>query len=210
MVSMESLTKLLERLKKDRFKAAAFGILILVIIGAAAFGVFGKGAKKADQPSDVKITEAVPQPLETFDDFGLKIDSLKISAPIIPEVDGLNEKIYYAALKKGVAQYKSSQTPDKAGNLFVFGHSSFFKGVEGNYKEVFKELNQLKNDDQIMVYHNKIPYLYKVTKSYETTDTDWTLLDPTPKNESDRTLTLMTCWPPGTTAKRWAVIATQI
>lgn len=210
MVSMESLTKLIERLKKDRFKAVAFSLLVLVAISAAAFGLFGKGIKKADQPADVKVTEDVPQPLETFDDFGLKIESLKISVPIIPEVDGLNEKIYYAALKKGVAQYKGSQTPDKTGNLFIFGHSSFFKGVEGNYKEVFKELNRLKVDDQIMVYHNKTPYLYKVTKSFETTDTDWTLLDPTPKVDSDKTLTLMTCWPPGTTTKRWGVVAIQI
>ena len=109
-----------------------------------------------------------------------------------------------------MAQYKGTVTPDKAGNLFVFGHSSFFKGVEGSYKEVFKELNQLKPDDKIIIYHNKIPYLYKITKSYETNDTDWILLDPTPKDNNDKTLTLMTCWPPGTTLKRWGVIATQI
>ena len=203
------LKELLIKLKKDRFKAAAFSILALVVIGAAAFGVY-KNRTKTNSPSEIKVAEDIPQPLATFEDFGLKIESLKISAPIIPEVDGFNEKIYYAALKNGVAQFKGSSTPDKAGNLFIFGHSAFFKGVEGNYKEVFKELNLLKADDKILVYYNKTPYLYKVIKSYETNDQDWTLLDPTPKDKDDKTLTLMTCWPPGTILRRWGVVATQI
>ena len=209
MVLKASIAKLFNRLKKDRFKTIALGILVLVIIGATVYWVYIKNNKVANK-SEIAVTEDVPQTLATFEEFGLKIDSLKISAPIVPDVDGLNEKIYYAALKKGVAQFKGSFTPDKPGNLFVFGHSSFFKGVEGKYKEVFKDLNQLKPDDKIMVYYNKTPYLYKVTKSYETDDTDWTLLDPTPKDAIDKTLTLMTCWPPGTITKRWGIVATQI
>lgn len=209
MYIKEQLVKIINRLKKDKFKTVAFSVLVLVVIGATVFGVY-KNRTKINVSTEIKVAEDIPQPLATFEDFGLKIESLKISAPIIPEVDGFNDKIYYGALKKGVAQFKGSSTPDKAGNLFVFGHSSFFKGVEGNYKEVFKELNLLKPDDKIIVYQNKIPYLYKVTKSYETNDQDWTLLDPTPDDKEDKTLTLMTCWPPGTISKRWGVIATQI
>ena len=69
----------------------------------------------------IGVTQEIPQPLPTFEDFGLTIEKLRISTPIIPAVDGTNEDIYYPALAKGVAQFKGSSNPDVAGNLFVFG-----------------------------------------------------------------------------------------
>jgi len=157
----------------------------------------------------IGVTQEIPQPLPTFEDFGLTIEKLRISTPIIPAVDGTNEDIYYPALAKGVAQFKGSSNPDVAGNLFVFGHSSYLAKAVGDYKEVLKELNLLKEGDELVVHYKKTPYRYKVTKSYETNDKDWSILSPS-KDIQEKTVTIMTCWPPGTIQNRWVVKATQI
>lgn len=201
-------------IKNKKLVIVATSLLALIIIGASV-GLVYRNNKKINKlgganPDTLVVKEAIPAPLETFEDFGLTVDKLKISAPIIPDVDGFNEKIYYGALKKGVAQFKGSVTPDKEGNLFIFGHSSYFKNLEGKYTEVFKTLNELKKDDTFTVYYQKKLYTYKVEKSYVTKDDDWSILDPTPKDTKDKTITLMTCWPPGTISKRWVVIGTQI
>lgn len=204
--------ELLAKLGRNKPVLAIIG---LALVTGASLGWYYNNNRSTPQKtgvdsSDLELIESIPQPLEKFEDFGLTIEKLKISAPIVPQVDGFNEKIYYGALKKGVGQFKDSSTPDKTGNLFIFGHSSWFPGVVGKYTEVFLQLNELKKDDEFIVYYQKTPYKYKVTKSYLTTDQDWTLIDPTPDNKDDKTVTLMTCWPPGTTAKRWGVVATQI
>lgn len=185
---------------------------ILVLVIGTSIGWNYTKKRYIDGGTGVKISlsEDIPQPLEKFEDFGITIEKLKISSPIIPEVDGLNENTYYGALKNGVAQFKGSSTPDKEGNIFIFGHSSFFKGVSGKYLEIFKQLNELKENDEFVIYYNKIPYRYKITKSYLTNDQDWSLVDPTPDDKKDKTATLMTCYPPGTVLKRWAIIANQL
>lgn len=188
-------------------------LLLVIVGGSVAWLVYRNNSKiitTSNPQSGINVVEDIPQPLEKFEDFGLTVDKLGISAPIIPNVDGFNEKIYYAALKKGVGQFKDSTTPDKAGNLFIFGHSSWISGVEGKYTEIFKKLNELQEGDEFIVYYQKTPYRYRVIKSYLTNEKDWTLLDPTPDKKDDKTITLMTCWPPGTTTKRWGVVATQI
>lgn len=186
-------------------------VLILIIGVSTALGMYS--SKRKTTPSTktqnaTAVAEAIPQPLPTFEDFGLTIEKLNVSAPIIPNVDGFNEKVYYAALAKGVAQFKGSVTPDQPGNLFIFGHSSFFEKAVGDYKEVFKNLDQLKENDEFLVYYHKTPYRYKVTKSFETNDKDWSIINQ--DNKTDKSVTLMTCWPPGTIAKRWVVQAKQI
>ena len=187
-------------------------ILLLGVSVAIILIINSRKTVRQTQPQptkEVSVSQEVPQPLPTFEDFGLTIDTLHISAPIIPDVDGNNEEIYYAALAKGVAQYKGSSVPSVAGNLFIFGHSSYFAKAIGDYKEVFKELNKLKEGDEFLVYFKKTPYRYRVTKSYETNDKDWSILSPS-KDVNEKTITLMTCWPPGTIKNRWVVKGTQI
>lgn len=194
-------------------KIATTLILLLgvgVVVAALVTNNRKLSLSSQSQPEkSVGVTQEIPQPLPTFEEFGLTIEKLRISAPIIPAVDGTNEDIYYPALAKGVAQFKGSANPDVAGNLFVFGHSSYFAKAVGNYKEVFKELNLLKEGDEFVVHYKKTPYRYKVTKSYETNDKDWSILSPS-KDSNEKTITIMTCWPPGTIQNRWVVRATQV
>lgn len=195
-------------------KIATTLILLLgvgVIVAALVTNSRKLSLSSRSQPSKttVGITQEIPQPLPTFEDFGITIEKLRISAPVIPDVDGSNEDIYYPALAKGVAQFKGSSNPDGAGNLFIFGHSSYFAKAVGDYKEVFKELNLLKEGDEFVIHYKKTPYRYKVTKSYETNDKDWSILAPS-KDSNEKTITIMTCWPPGTIQNRWVIRATQV
>jgi len=186
---------------------------VALVVGLVAAGIVTSIKPKHSQTtsqSSEESDEGIPQPLEKFEDYGLLIEKIGVSAPIIPNVDGLNEKIYYPALKKGVAQFKGSQNPDEKGNLFVFGHSSYMPGAVGTkFTEVFKRLYELKKGNEFVVYYKGTQYHYKVTKSFKTDDKDWSVMDPTPKNQDDKTVTLMTCWPPGSNVKRWVVTATQ-
>lgn len=65
--------------------------------------------------------------------------------PIIINTPGSNEKAYLKALQNGVAHYKGTLIPgSEAGNSFIFGHSSYYTNVAGQYKDVFENLNRSK------------------------------------------------------------------
>lgn len=189
--------KILQILK--RFKFAILAILLLIIVGA-----FGISQNKAALPTPVITTTTETQPQYTI--FHLIIPKLNISAPIIPDVDGNDKDAYFKALESGVAHYKGTAKPGDGGNIFIFGHSSFYWWKKGDYKEIFKPLGDLKKGDEIIVWREGKEYKYKVTETKLVPPTEVSVLNPT-KTEQ---VTLMTCWPPGTTEKRLIVIAKPI
>lgn len=137
-------------------------------------------------------------------DFGLVIERLKVNAPIAPQVDGTNESAYLAAVEKGVAHYQGTALPNAVGNVFIFGHSSYWKWRPGEYKTVFKELDQLQINDPIVVWYKNQQYEYKVIEKKIVAADDTSILSQETK---EKLLTLMTCWPPGTVEKRYIVKA---
>ncbi len=137
------------------------------------------------------------------------ISKLGLTVPIIREVSDSDEAAYLAALEHGVASLAGSATPDQPGNGFIFGHSSYFRDRPGDYKEVFKTLDQLVTGDRITVRFDSATYEYEAVETKIVTDTDWSIAAPS-VDGAERTLTLMTCWPPGSLAKRLAVIAKQV
>jgi LPXTG-site transpeptidase (sortase) family protein len=143
-------------------------------------------------------------------EFGLEIAKLDIWAPIIPDVDGYDKDVYLKKIENGVAQFEGTKNPDKPGNLFIFGHSKYYKEKPGDYKEVFKTLNRLVQGDRFNIYYKGKKYGYEVTDSKRVSKTDWSIMDPTPGIKDDKTVTIMTCWPPGALDARWVVFATQI
>ncbi|KKP88389.1 MAG: sortase family protein [Berkelbacteria bacterium GW2011_GWA2_35_9] len=190
-------------------KVALFALSIILIIGLAYLVLQNKPTSQSSK-KDLALIENIPQPLEKFEDFGLVIEKINQSAPIIPDIDILDQNVYLKAIEKGVALSKDSKNPKEFGNLFIFGHSDYLYTAPGDYKEVFKELDQLKKGDQFKIYFEKVPYTYEVFDSKVVDSKDFSVLDPTPKIEDDKTVTIMTCHPPGTTTNRWVVFAKQI
>ncbi len=154
---------------------------------------------------------SLPEPVE-IKEFGLEIEKISIRVPIIADVDGANEPVYQKITSQlGVAHLKGSQKPDQLGNMYIFGHSSYFKNFPGKpeLKEIFKSIDKLDKGDRFIVYYKNVAYQYEVFGKKVVASDDFSVLDPTPKDPKDKTITLQTSWPPGTLVKRYIVFARQ-
>ncbi len=136
--------------------------------------------------------------------WSIEINKLNISAPVILNVDAKNEDEYYKALEGGVAHMKNTALPEK-GNTVIFGHSSYYLWKPGEYKKVFEKLNDLENGDQIILKNKDQEIKYEVTKKEIVSPTKVEVADPTEESQ----LTLITCWPIGSTKERLIVVANQ-
>lgn len=136
--------------------------------------------------------------------FGIVIPKIGANAPIVPNVDAGNPKVYLPQLQHGVAHAAGTVFPGVAGNIFLFAHSTDSFWNVGRYNAIFYLLKEMENGDEIDIYYQGVRYLYRVVNKL--------VVDPSqigfltlPTNYEQ--LTLQTCWPPGTTFKRMIVIA---
>ncbi len=147
-----------------------------------------------------------PKTIKPVDkEFGIVIPKIGANAKIIENVDPFNSKEYQWALTKGVAHASGSAFPGHVGNTFLFAHSSVDWYIANQYNSVFYLLHKLEKGDKIEAYYKKSKYVYEVTekKFVEASDVSYLYKG----NKDTSTLTLMTCWPPGTTYKRLIVQA---
>lgn len=148
-------------------------------------------------------THAIPKTIVPVDqDFGIVIPKLGANAHVIANVNPYDSRAYEYALTKGVAHAKGTSMPGDMGNMFLFAHSSENFYVAMQYNSVFYLINKLENGDEIDVYWRKTKYVYAVTgKKFVGANAVSYLTSSgvTP------TLTLMTCWPPGTNSTRLLV-----
>lgn len=137
-------------------------------------------------------------------DFGIVIPKIGANSKIIPNVDPYNSYIYQQALTKGVAQAKGTSNPSTNGNMFLFSHSSVNLLEAGRYNSIFYLLSKLEKDDEIYIYYKGTKYKYEVSEKKIVDAKNVSYLSG---KSNEQILTLMTCWPAGTTYKRLVVIA---
>lgn len=183
----------------------AFGSLLIISSLLLFFYIFAPVAK-------VEINYALNKPknleIKPIDkEFGIVIPKIGANAKIVPQVDPYNANIYQMALTKGVAQARGTAMPSEIGNMFLFSHSSANILEAARYNSVFYLLSKLKKDDEVDIYYKQQKYKYKISEIKLVDAKDVSYLNP--KSEV-KTLTLMTCWPPGTTYKRLLVIAREV
>lgn len=136
--------------------------------------------------------------------FGIVIPKLGANAHVVPHVDPYDSAVYQQALARGVAHAKGTGTPDQPGNVFLFSHSSVDFYLATRYNAVFYLLNKLEIGDTVDIYYNFDRYTYTVdSKNIVAADATSYLT----KQTSEKMLTLMTCWPPGTSLKRLMLTA---
>lgn len=114
------------------------------------------------------------------------------------------ENIFMQELEKGVVRYPGSALPGEQGNSFIFGHSSNYPWMKGNYNDIFALLDDLEYGDEIIVYYNQKKFVYVIREKKVVAPGDVKALDRDPATKE---LSLMTCWPVGTTLKRMLVFA---
>jgi LPXTG-site transpeptidase (sortase) family protein len=136
----------------------------------------------------------------------LIIPKINIQAPIIFNVDAGNSAEYLSALERGVAHFAGTALPgDSYGNIFIFGHSSYYRNKPGDFKEIFKDLEKLEIGNKIIIKDKTEDkeYKYKVLEK-KIVESNFTEAF---NQEGKYKLTLMTCWPVGTNRKRLLITA---
>lgn len=142
-------------------------------------------------------------------DFAIIIPGIAAVAPVIPNVDPSDPKKYLPVLKRGVAHAAGTALPDdEGGNVFLFAHSTDTFYNVSTYNAVFYLIGKLKPGDEIDIFYRGRQYTYEVydKKVVEPTDSQYfgILL------RDKKTITLQTCYPPGTTLKRLVVLAKEV
>jgi LPXTG-site transpeptidase (sortase) family protein len=180
----------------------AVGLSLIAVALVLFTYIFAPVAKVEINYAINKSNSSETKPVEK--DFGIVIPKINASAKIIPQVDPYNSNVYQLALSRGVAQAKGSTFPDQIGNMFLFSHSSANLLDATRYNSVFFLLSKLKKNDKIDIYYKEIKYEYRVKEIKIIGAKEVSYLSSISKT---KTLTLMTCWPPGTTLKRLLIIA---
>lgn len=137
-------------------------------------------------------------------DYAIVIPKIGAVAPVVQDVDPLDSAIYQFALTKGVAHAKGTANPGQNGNIFLFAHSSADLFTASKYNSIFYLVHHLNQGDRLKIWYRGEEYHYQVvTKEFVNSNATKYLT----QKSSSEVLTLMTCWPPGTTYKRLIIVA---
>lgn len=152
--------------------------------------------------SDVSFNQEPPDRM-----FSLVIPKIRASSLVIADVDSQNEEVFLKTLKKGVAHAKGTAHPGESGNTYLFAHSTDAFYNIGKYNAIFYLIGKLEKGDEIYIYYNNIKFTYRVFDKRVVNPDDVAYLG---RLSDKNTLTLQTCYPPGTTFKRLLVLAEEI
>lgn len=144
-------------------------------------------------PDNLTLSKKTSLPIQ----YSLAIPKLKINHALV-RTDNQD-------LKKSLIQYPNTAPPGQLGNTVVFGHSvlpQFFDAQ--NYYTIFSTLYTLSLADPIYVTYDGVTYTYRVEEIFEVLPTDLSVLE---QRFDQRTITLITCTPPGTYLKRLIIKA---
>lgn len=137
-------------------------------------------------------------------DFSIVIPKIGAIAPIIDNVDPSNPNQYLPALRKGVAHAAGTKYPGEVGNTYLFAHSTNTFYNVSRFNAVFYLIGKLDAGDEIDIFYKGQRLIYKV---YAKKIVDANASQYLGTVETGSTLTLQTCYPPGTTLKRLIVLA---
>lgn len=140
-------------------------------------------------------------------DFGIVIPKIGANSKVIKDVDPFNPAVYQKALSYGVAHAKRTSLPGMGGNMFLFSHSSSDFLTARRYNSIFYLLSKLNPNDRIDIYFEQNKYAYSVFSKKIVEADDLSYLA---SNSRQDILTLMTCWPPGTSLRRLIVQAKRL
>lgn len=143
-------------------------------------------------------------PTKVCDNY-IYIPKIRVAAPIV-NPPSTKEAVINDFLLKGVVRYPGTAEPGQKGNVFLTGHSSYYWWAKSEYKTVFTLVPEMRLMDEIIIYYNGTRYTYKVSEIREVSPQTTEVLRPT----SEPVVTLSTCVPIGSTARRKIVRAKQI
>lgn len=150
----------------------------------------------------------VLQATEQTKGFSITIPKIKAQAPIITEVDPLDQNIYTTALEKGVAHAKGSAQPGENGTTFLFAHTAGLPWQLTRVNTVFFQLSEVETQDTIIITKDGEEKAYYVWNKKEVwPDEVAYLVNAVKGNGSQNQLIIQTCTPVGTSFKRLLIFA---
>jgi LPXTG-site transpeptidase (sortase) family protein len=138
-------------------------------------------------------------------DNSISIPILNLSAPVSWRINNTSKEVS-SSLEKGVIQVNGTALPGEKGNVYITGHSSNYVWTTGDYKSIFSVISRLAAGDLVYINYGGTTYIYKVYDQKIVAKDDLSIMQKT----SDSKLSLVTCWPLGTSLKRMVVLANQI
>lgn len=135
------------------------------------------------------------------------IPKINVEAPVVYDVQSIEEQAVQEGLERGVVHYATTPNPGEKGNSVIFGHSSSNILNKGKYKFAFLLLKSLENEDTFIIQKDGKRYVYKIYNKFVTNPQDLSVLNAT---DRPATMTLITCDPPGTSTNRLIIQAEQI
>lgn len=195
------------KIKAKKFpKILIFAGLAFILSGIAIFSLTFAPAITQEIRYTVTRPDPKPKTITPIDtDFGIVVPKIGANAKVVANVDPNNEKEYQWALTKGVAHAKGTVFPGQFGNVFIFAHSAGNFYEANQFNAVFYLLDKMEKGDDIFLFYHGEKFQYQVT---DKKIVDATAVEYFKNHGKDKTVTLMTCWPAGTTLKRLIVIAT--
>jgi sortase A len=139
--------------------------------------------------------------------FSIQIPKIGVNANVVKNVDPYNSTIYQKALTQGVAHALGSGLPGFPGNVFIFAHSANSWYQANQFNAIFYLTDKLDIGDDITINYDNSEYKYKITEKKIVKNNEINYLT---NSSQDQSLTLMTCWPPGTTLSRLIIMAKSL
>jgi LPXTG-site transpeptidase (sortase) family protein len=152
-------------------------------------------------PIPTNTPVATPTPI--FEPAHIVIEKIGVDAPVQWNIPA---ELTVEALNNGVAHLHGSAKLGEIGNVFITGHSSDYVWKKNPYAAVFSLLPKLKVGDIITVQENGKKYVYRVAQTRIVNPSQVEVTSPT----TTPVLTLMTCYPIGSTRQRFIVHASLI
>jgi len=144
----------------------------------------------------------------------LIIPTINLDVPLVESsvvtYKDFTETSFDSDLENWVVKYPTTPNPWEWWNAFFFGHTSQEYWKKNPYWTVFRNIPQLKENDEIQVVWEWVLYKYKVVKTVivrpkEVNDTYVEFWE-----EGKEYITLMWCYPIGRTDKRMMIFAEKI
>ncbi len=188
----------------NKHKILLLGLIFIALSGMLFLVVFGPIILQESKYQLRQTLQTATNPTVTMIDptnkgFTLIIPKIDAEAKIISDVDPYSKNEYLQALSNGVAHAKGSAKPGEIGNTFLFAHSSDNFYNANRYNSVFYLLYKLNVGDEIYITKDDKLFSYKVNNKQIVKPVNIEFLS---EETNEEVLTLMTCWPPGTTYER--------
>ena len=144
----------------------------------------------------------------------LVVDGIALDVPLISVTEKSEGDFvrgdFDIELRDGVVKYPTTPMPGEWGNTLIFGHTSQERREKNPYGTVFSNLPKLQAWDEIKLVWKGELYKYKIVETVIRRPKDVDKEFQKRQNMDKEYITLMWCYPLGTTRQRMMVMAERV